>query len=127
MMIIGIGTDILNLENFKELLKGEASENFIRKVFTPAEQNLATAAADPMLYYASRFCAKEAVFKTFSTSELSFNELEIQSDENHVPKVNLLNRARRFAEMKNIKRIELSLSYDTEYIVAFAVAIGPSA
>ncbi len=125
-MVIGIGTDIVNIPRFKNLLLSPSSSSFIRNVYTESEQTAALAQHDKILYFASRFCAKEAIFKTFGIDDLDFTDIEIYSNEINVPEVSLLRKASIIARKKKISHVELSLSNDTDYVIALAMALGES-
>lgn len=121
-MILGIGADILHMARFYDVLA--AGESFVRKVYTESEQRQAQKRALPRMYYATRFAGKEAVFKCFGVNgdEIGLSDIEILEGECGRPVVHLHNAALRLAEQKGIAAIEVSLSYETEYAAAFAVA-----
>jgi phosphopantetheine--protein transferase-like protein len=75
--------------------------------------------------YATRFSGKEAVFKSLSLpgDSIRLNEIEILENEIGQPVVTLIGDAKRHAEQKGITAIYISLSCDTEYASAFAVAV----
>ena len=122
-MIHGIGTDILSRARFGT---PDADDPFIRRVFTSAEKEQAAASADPNRWYCTRFAGKEAVFKSLSMDPdlARLDEIEILSDGFGVPRVRLLGRMALSAAASGVTRIHLSLSWETEYAVAFAVAEG---
>ena len=60
-MIHGVGVDVLSVKRLEPLMR-DLNDPFFQ-VYTPAERAEAEAAAEPLLYYAERFAAKEAVFK----------------------------------------------------------------
>ena len=123
-MVVGIGTDILNIGRMKTILSAENKNSFLKKTFTDEECDQAELRDDKTLYYASRFCGKEAVFKTLGAEDIRLNEIEILNDKNGTPYVTLYREAlRKSRELKSISEIDISLSSDTDYVVAFAVAI----
>jgi len=123
-MVIGVGTDILKIQRIRDGLGG--GEAFLKKSFTPREREQARQRSDPALFYATRFAGKEAVFKCFGVDggDVRLNEIEILGSDTGQPQVSLLGKALDIAAQKGIRNIQISLSYDTEYAVAFALAEG---
>lgn len=121
-MIYGIGTDILALQRMRQILHADGQSYFDR-VFTPDEMAAASAHPNQTQYYASRFAAKEAVFKCLRT-DIAFrlNQIEIHSDDARRPSVVLTGQAQEIASAAGITRIDLSISYDGDYALAFAIA-----
>ena len=124
-MILGIGIDILNIERMRGVLETD-SGSFVTKVFTKKEREQVSDHPDPVAYFATRFAGKEAVFKCFGIdgSGIRLSEIEIRGAETEQPQVRLLGKFRQIAEEKGVKDIQISLSYDTDYAVAFAIAQG---
>jgi phosphopantetheine--protein transferase-like protein len=121
-MVIGVGTDILSMERFRGVLEGD-SKSFVEKVFTEKERVQASESHDETAYFATRFSGKEAVFKCFGIhGNVRLSEIEILDGETGQPQVKLLGEFRRIGEEKGIRDIQISLSYENDYAVAFAVA-----
>jgi phosphopantetheine--protein transferase-like protein len=126
-MLLGIGIDILNIRRMRDVLESDSDNgSFVNKVFTVKEREQASDHPDPVAYFAMRFAGKEAVFKCFGIdgSGIHLNEIEIRGGETEQPRVRLLGTFREIAEKKGVKDIQISLSYDTDYAVAFAIAQG---
>ena len=123
-MIKGVGTDILSIERIRSLAKNNANDSFIKKTYTSKEIELARERYDPILFYCTRFAGKEAVFKALHIDEdsIRLNEIEILEHPSGRPYVNLLGKIKSIANEKIITTIEISLTYETDYAVAFAVA-----
>lgn len=121
-MIIGIGTDILRVERIRAVC-ADPSDPFLLRTFTEAERAAAAERSLPLYFYATRFAGKEAVFKAFRISPegADLSEIEILNDETGAPYVNLSGNLREMAEKQKL-RVHISLSYETEEAVAFAVA-----
>lgn len=123
-MVVGIGCDLLKLSSIVN--DSLSSDNpFVKKVYTPEEQKQAATRDNPKLYLRMRFCGKEAVCKTLRLNgdDIRLNEIEILNDENGAPYVNLYGALRAYAKKKGIFKIKISLSYDGEYAMAYAVAL----
>lgn len=122
-MVKGIGTDLLKIQRIINF-QSNPDDPFFLKIFTKAEHAQAVLRSDPTLYYATRFAGKEAVFKCFGIdgNHVRLHEIEILSLDNGMPQVTLHGHLKEIAAEKKISRIELSLSYEDAYAIAFAVA-----
>ncbi len=101
-MILGVGTDIV--KNDRVNLK------IAKRIFTEAEYGKYLDINDGLKieHVASRFAAKEAIVKA-TNKAFSINNIEILNDENGKP------------YCSNIEGIELSISHEQDYSVAFAI------
>jgi phosphopantetheine--protein transferase-like protein len=121
-MVLGVGTDILGIQRIRDILEDE-SDPFVLKVFTPGEREQAAENPDPVCYFATRFSGKEAVFKCFGIhGNIRLSEIEILDGETGQPQVTLSGELSGIAAKKGVRNVQISLSYDTDYAVAFAVA-----
>jgi len=126
-VVRGIGTDILKMDHLvAEYLKPE--DPFARKTYTEEELRQAALRENPLCYFATRFAGKEAVFKALNRSaeNVSLNEIEILNWDSGQPYVNLHGKIEEDARKAGIEKVLISLSYDTEYAIAYAIAIGES-
>ena len=123
-MVYGIGTDILNLRTIRPSVENP-QDSFVLKIYTKKELELIQSRDLPLYCYATRFAGKEAVFKAFGVDgdALQLNEIEILEQENGQPIVYLHGRAAELAKELGIARVLISLSYDTDYVVAYATAL----
>lgn len=121
-MIIGIGTDILNIHNIENVVI-DLNDPFVTKTYTKKELELILSRPIPLNCFATRFAGKEAVFKAFSVhgDALRLNEIEILENENGQPVVLFHGKARILAKEKGIKTVLISLSYDTDYAIAYVL------
>ncbi|MBX6426360.1 MAG: holo-ACP synthase [Variibacter sp.] len=65
-MIIGIGSDLIDIRRIERVLERHG-ERFVARVFTEAEQARAERRRDRAATYAKRFAAKEACAKALGT------------------------------------------------------------
>ena len=65
-MIVGIGTDIVEVDRIRDSLK-KFGEKFIDRILLPAEREYCLSHTDPAPNIAARFAAKEAIAKAFGT------------------------------------------------------------
>jgi holo-[acyl-carrier protein] synthase len=123
-MVYGVGIDILNTERIASTLSCE--DPFFTKTFTDNERAAApTNEAARMKYFAAAFSLKEAVFKALKAGAdtVRFNEIETRRDTFGVPSVSLHGNLLAYARRAGIRHIEVSVSYETACVVAFAIAL----
>lgn len=121
-MVIGVGVDFMRIDR----ICGDLADDdpFIRRGFTQAERDELSSRSDRRTFLATRFSAKEAVFKTLHCDGNACppHDVEILSNEIGEPYVNLFGRAAEAARRQGIGKVLVSLSYDDDHVVAFAVA-----
>lgn len=111
-MIIGIGTDIIEIKRIARLVD-EFGEKFLNRIFNDEERTTKTGKA-AIAHYAKRYAAKEAISKAMGTGigETGFRDIKILNKPSGQP----------YAEVKNkTAKIHLSLSDDSTYALAYAV------
>ncbi len=121
--MIGVGTDIVTIERMTQAVE-TGGKVFLDKTFTAAEQSAAGSHARPISFYAKCFAAKEAVFKTLNTtweSGIELHEIEVRERESGQPYIVLHGHAKRVVTETGGTNVLVSVSYDGEYAVAFAV------
>ncbi len=121
-MIHGVGADILDKKRLAPLAN-DYKDPFFLKTFTPGERAAAAERSDSLMFYAERFCAKEAVFKALRVSgdAARLDEIEILGDKLGRPCVSLYGRTAELAGGLRIRQISVSISYDGDFTLAFAV------
>ncbi len=114
-MIIGIGTDIVEVSRFNENI---CNDNFMKRVFTSNERKYI---GDKPYRAAGMFCAKEAFSKAVGTGLVGFSltEVEVCHDEKGKPYYRLYARA---LEKYGNLTFQLSISHEKTFAVAFATA-----
>ena len=123
-MIVGVGTDILKTERMRAFID-DFGEVFLARTFTPAEREAAARRPEPLLFYCTRFAAKEAVFKAIAPpgdAGCDPREVEILNDRTGFPYAVLHGRLQQFAAARGVSTITVSVSDEDDYVVAFAVA-----
>ena len=106
-MIYGIGTDLVNSERVEKLLD-KFGNKFLFKIFSNEEIKNSKKSCNKALYFSKRFAGKEAFWKAVSPNKentLHFNEIEILSNENGKPYVNLIGKTRN-----RVSKLEKSLN-----------------
>ena len=128
-MIIGIGTDILNLERFTKIIN-KYDQKFIDRIYGKNEIQISKNKLNNSInYFGKRFSAKEATWKALSPSRgdgLFFREIEILNDINGKPYLFFSGKTKKYIEKKEKKlmaklKFDISLSDDTPFVIAFVV------
>ena len=117
MEILGIGTDIIEIDRLEQACRRSAK--FESRVFTQAELDYCGPKAGRYSHLAARFAAKEAVAKAFGRS-LNWRDVEIYTEPSGKPGARLYGRAEEAARGA---RVMLSLSHSREYAVAVAILV----
>lgn len=117
-MIVGVGTDIIEIDRIRKACEKEA---FLLRTYTELERQQADGSAS---MFAGDFAVKEAVSKCFGTgfAGVAPDEIEALRDEFGKPYAVLHGRAIELAKKLNISRIHVSISDTKEIAIAFAVA-----
>ncbi len=120
-MIIGVGVDIVQVDRIQKNIE---KQKFIDKVYTEKEKEYLTKRQLNPQTAAGLFAAKEAVSKTLGTgiSGFSITDIEIVKDEFNKPEILLHNNALKISKDKGIDKINISISHEKDYAIAFAVA-----
>ncbi len=119
-MIIGIGTDIIEVARIKKAVE---KVNFKEKVFSAREIEYCEKDKTGQSY-AARAAAKEAFFKALGTGwrdKMKINEVETINDELGKPSIHLSGEAKKVFEKKGGKKLHVSLSHTKESAVAIVV------
>lgn len=116
-MIVGVGTDMIEIERIRRACKREA---FLTRVYTERE---CQQAGENYSRLAGTFAVKEAVAKVFGTGFREFGprEIEVVRDGLGKPTVTLYGKAKALAERLSIERLHVSITNTKEYAAAFAV------
>ena len=106
-----IGLDLVDTERFRRAL--ERHPALEGRLFTPAEISYCRARAKPILHFAARFAAKEAVGKLLGTGVVSWQEIEVLGDlpEGGPTCVTLGARTAEAAEELGVTELRVSLSH----------------
>ena len=124
-MIIGIGTDIVDISRVKKILERQG-EKFVNRILSQPEQKELSGRITPPIV-AKRFAAKEAVSKSLGTGigfGVSFQDITIIHDSKGAPSVTLCGGAAKVLDEKSGKNVLLSLSDEQDYAIAYAVLTG---
>jgi len=126
-MIIGLGTDIVEVERINDLL-AKYGQRFLDRIFTAVEQEVCLGAANRGQRLAARFAAKESIMKALGTGwaqGVRFKDIEIPSSEKQRPQVQLRGAAAERARKLGGTSWHLSLTHIDRLAVAFVILEGP--
>ena len=95
---------------------------FAERVFTVNERAYCEAkGVSAAQSYAARFAAKEAFLKALKTGwrgKITWQDVEIISDEQGVPSIEITGEANRLLEELGVTNIHTSISHTTEHAIA---------
>jgi holo-[acyl-carrier protein] synthase len=123
-MIIGIGTDIVDIRRIQKLLDRHQA-SFVDKIFTQREQEKANSRKNPAAVYAKLFAAKEAFIKALGGSyNMNWHDMEISNNSLGKPLLAVLGNGllilkEQCGEKKH--NIHLSLSDEPPYATAYVI------
>ncbi|WP_438447759.1 holo-ACP synthase [Gorillibacterium sp. sgz5001074] len=124
-MIIGIGTDLVEIGRIRRLLEEPGGRRFIERVLTPEERRLSAERQGRLTeFVAGRFAAKEAVVKALGTgisAATGFQDVEVLPSAGGQPVVRLSEAALAKLGRSGLK-VHLSITHTAEYASAYAVA-----
>lgn len=119
-LIRGIGTDIIEIRRIKNAFDRHGTK-FLKKIFTPAEEDYCLSLKNPYPSFAARFAAKEAVTKSLGTGinrNISWRDIEINKDKLGKPIVNL---APHLLKLYGHGHFLLSISHCENYATATVI------
>lgn len=122
MSIFGIGTDIVNVNRIKNLLK---NKKFIKRIFNEKEVSKCKKINNSMNCFAKRFAAKEAFSKALGTgisNGINFNEIVVLNKKSGKPYISIIGQTKNTLKKKfknKNSKISLSISDEKKYAVAF--------
>ncbi len=121
-MILGIGTDIIEVGRIRKVM--ERDTGFREKIFTPQEIAYCESRKFKYQHYAARFSAKESFLKAIGTGwryGIRFGEIEVVHDPLGKPEINLYGKAKEWCEKEAVSKIHVSLSHLKEMATAVVV------
>lgn len=117
-MLIGIGTDIIEIERIKSSL---SNKHFLDRIYTSEEKKLFNGRNYQTL--AGNFAAKEAIAKALGTGFKNINpkDIEILRDAKGKPYVNLYNSAFSAFSSLNAFEVHITISHSKKDAIAYAI------
>ena len=122
-MIIGIGTDIMQIERMQESLQ-QRGEAWARRLLTDPEMAEYEKRGNKPAYLAKRFAAKEAAAKALGTGfadGITWKQMHVLNDAKGAPVMTFTDKALERAQALGVTHIHLSISDEKHYAVAFVI------
>ncbi len=125
-MVLGIGTDIIEVERIKSSHE-RFGDRFLNRVLLPSEIEYCLSHRNPAPFLAARFAAKEAISKAFGTgigAQLSWRDMEICRKASGEPYVVLHGAGEKLMQERNGRALLITISHTEVYATASAVLEG---
>lgn len=123
MAIVGLGTDIAEIERVEKAL-ARTGEAFARRILTEDELEKFHRLKQQGRFLAKRFAVKEAASKALGTGialGVTFHDFSISNDDYGAPILTLSNKALEIAQSKRVRHIHLSISDERHYAMATVI------
>lgn len=126
-MIVGIGTDLIDIRRIEEILK-KFPARFINRIFNPEEVKSIECSKNLSRTCAKRFAVKEAVLKALGTglnNGISWHDIHLKHLPSGQPYITLSGRALDYLLLKikhgNTPDIHVSITDEWPYAQAFVI------
>jgi len=122
MAIVAIGTELVQCARIAQMIQ-QHGEQFLERVFTPAEIDHCAQLPDATSHYSRRWAAKQAVFKALHCHRqgVRWTEIEIQNRPGNGPAISLTGNAHERAVDAGVDTIHLSLGGCRTQAIAYVV------
>lgn len=123
-MIVGIGTDIVEVSRIANLAEKHA-QSFEKRILADAELIEIQSVKQPERFLAKRWAAKEAISKALGTGftqGVSFTDMVIAHAPSGQPLVELSGKTLEVANGLGITRWHISISDEKHYALAYVMA-----
>ncbi|MCX6896586.1 MAG: holo-ACP synthase [Verrucomicrobia bacterium] len=124
-MILGIGTDIIEVERIRNSFN-RFGERFVNRILLPNEIAYCLAHKNPAPFLAARFAAKEAISKAFGTgigTQLGWQDMEIARQASGEPYVILHGAGQKLLAARDARSVLITLSHTENYATATAMLL----
>lgn len=124
-MIVGLGTDIVEIERIREMIERHG-DSFVQRIFTSAEVAYCRQRKHSAEPFAGRWAAKEAVMKVLGTGFVQgthFQEVEVLNEESGKPQIVLHGSTGELAKQLGIDHVLITISHCREYATATAIGL----
>ncbi|SEG64296.1 holo-ACP synthase [Vibrio hangzhouensis] len=123
MAILGLGTDIAEIERVEKAL-ARTGEAFARRILTESEFAQFQQLKQQGRFLAKRFAVKEAASKALGTGiahGVTFHDFEVTNDDHGKPILTLTKKAADIAASMGVVSNHLSISDERHYAVATVI------
>ncbi|MFN0277722.1 MAG: holo-ACP synthase [Pyrinomonadaceae bacterium] len=119
-MIVSTGIDIVEVYRIRQTIA--RTPRFLNRVFTANERAYCEGKGEAMWRsYAGRFAAKEAFLKALKTGwrgKITWQDVEIVSDPDGVPLLNITGAAKKILDKHEANRTHVSIAHTADHAVA---------
>lgn len=122
MAIVGLGTDIVEIERMQEALT--RSRKLAERVLTTNELAVFEASQQGYRFLAKRFAAKEAAVKALGTgigNGISWQQMEVTNDEWGKPALSVSGTFAQRCAALGVTKLHLTLADERHYAVATVI------
>lgn len=122
-MIIGIGTDICEVERIRAVYE-KHGERFIKRILTVHEIKPFSSEEQTVRYLAKRYAAKEAIAKAFGTGiggAIGFQDCIITRSSLGAPGIEFIGRGAQLAQARGVTHAHVSLTDEKNLVAAFVI------
>lgn len=123
MAIVGLGTDIAEIERVEKALS-RSGDAFAERILSSSEFEKYQALKQKGRFLAKRFAAKEAASKALGTGiahGVTFHDFTISNDDNGKPLLTLSGKALELSQSFQISHTHLTISDERHYAVATVI------
>lgn len=123
MAILGLGTDIAEIERIEKALD-RTGESFAQRILCEEEILKFSQLKQKGRYLAKRFAAKEAASKALGTGiakGVTFHDFCVTNDDLGKPVISLSGMAQQIAQKLGVSHVHLSISDERHYAVATVI------
>ncbi|WP_275554695.1 holo-ACP synthase [Mixta sp. Marseille-Q2659] len=126
MAILGLGTDIVEIERIEGVIS-RSGDRLARRVLSENEWQQYQAHQQPVRFLAKRFAVKEAAAKAFGTGirgGLAFNQFEVYNDALGKPELRFFQQAAELAKQLGVQNVHVTLADERHYACATVIIEG---
>ncbi|GMM91444.1 holo-ACP synthase [Vibrio fortis] len=120
MAVVGLGTDIAEIERVEKAL-ARSGAAFAERILSEVELEQFHSLKQKGRFLAKRFAAKEAASKALGTGiamGVTFHDFQVANDEHGKPVLTLHNKAKELAASIGVNSIHITISDERHYAVA---------
>ena len=119
-MIVGIGTDIVEIERVRDSV-ARLGDAFAKRILTQREFEIYSTSVQSVRYLAKRFCIKEAAAKALGTGigrGISWQNFQVSNDDLGAPMLELTDGAAERLGALGGDKVWVSVSDEVKYATA---------
>ena len=124
-MIIGLGTDIVEIVRIGEMIDRHG-ESFLNRIYTEEEIRYCQKRKHCNEAFAGRWAAKEAIMKVLGTGfvrGIGWQDIEVLAEKNGKPFVKMTGGAGEHARRIGIDEVLITISHCRTYATATAIGV----